>query len=149
MVIGGAVAVVLVVAVVAILLAGQPPFYRRAIAAGTGGPEGEARARRLVTKVSALHAALSRPPARRDGEAGRWEAAIGAEELSDERQQYEVTQQIDSIRILVEEWRQAPESQWKVTQETARLLKHWRHHEFQGIRPCGCQIEAAETCALP
>jgi hypothetical protein len=81
-VIGVAVAVVLVVAVVAILLAGQPPFYRRAIAAGTGGPEGEARARRLVTKVSALHAALSRPPARRDGEAGRWEAAIGAEELN-------------------------------------------------------------------
>jgi type III restriction enzyme len=71
--------------------------------------------------------------------------AIGAEELSDERQQYEVTQQIDSIRILVEEWRQAPESQWKVTPETARLLKHWRHHEFQGIRPFWCQIEAAET----
>jgi len=71
--------------------------------------------------------------------------AIGAEELSDEKQQYEVTQQIDSIRILVEEWRQAPESQWKVTPETARLLKHWRHHEFQGIRPFWCQIEAAET----
>jgi type III restriction enzyme len=45
----------------------------------------------------------------------------------------------------VEEWRQAPESQWKVSAETARLLKHWRHHEFQGIRPFYCQIEAAET----
>ena len=29
--------------------------------------------------------------------------------------------------------------------ETARLLKHWRQHEFQGIRPFYCQIEAAET----
>jgi len=45
----------------------------------------------------------------------------------------------------VEKWRQAPESQWKVSAETARLLKHWRHHEFQGIRPFYCQIEAAET----
>jgi type III restriction enzyme len=32
-----------------------------------------------------------------------------------------------------------------VSAETARLLKHWRHHEFQGIRPFYCQIEAAET----
>ena len=60
-------------------------------------------------------------------------------------QQYEVTQQVNSIRALVDEWREAPESQWKVTPETARLLKHWRHHEFQGIRPFFCQIEAAET----
>ena len=60
-------------------------------------------------------------------------------------QQYEVTQQVNSIRALVDEWRQAPESQWKVTAETARLLKHWRHHEFQGIKPFFCQIEAAET----
>jgi type III restriction enzyme len=71
--------------------------------------------------------------------------AIGAQELPDEQQQYEVTQQINSIRALVAEWRQAPESQWKVTPETARLLQHWRHHEFQGIRPFFCQIEAAET----
>jgi len=60
-------------------------------------------------------------------------------------QQYEVTQQVNSIRALVDEWRQAPESQWKVTAETARLLKHWRHHDFQDIKPFFCQIEAAET----
>jgi type III restriction enzyme len=71
--------------------------------------------------------------------------AIGDQEISDEKQQYEVTQQINSIRSLVAEWRQAPEGQWKVTPETARLLKHWRHHEFEGIRPFFCQIEAAET----
>ena len=60
---------------------------------------------------------------------------LEAETISTNDQQYEVTQQINSIRMLVEQWRQAPESQWKVTPETARLLKHWRHHEFQGIRP--------------
>ena len=64
--------------------------------------------------------------------------AVGAQELTDEQQQYEVTQQINSIRALVSEWRQAPERQWKVTPETARLLQHWRHHEFQGIRPFFC-----------
>ncbi|MDX5367729.1 MAG: DEAD/DEAH box helicase family protein, partial [Alphaproteobacteria bacterium] len=35
--------------------------------------------------------------------------------------------------------------QWQVTPETARLLQHWRHHQFQGIRPFFCQIEAVET----
>jgi type III restriction enzyme len=47
-----------------------------------------------------------------------------AQNISTDDQQYEVTQQINSIRALVEEWRQAPESQWKVSAETARLLKH-------------------------
>jgi type III restriction enzyme len=84
-------------------------------------------------------------PRKRGGKDEQRELEFGAQGLSDSDQQYEVTQQINSIRALVEEWRQAPESQWKVTAETARLLKHWRHHEFQGIRPFYCQIEAAET----
>jgi type III restriction enzyme len=32
-----------------------------------------------------------------------------------------------------------------VTPETARLLKHWRQHKFEGIRPFFCQVEAVET----
>jgi type III restriction enzyme len=32
-----------------------------------------------------------------------------------------------------------------VTPETARLLQHWRHHAFGGVRPFFCQIEAVET----
>jgi type III restriction enzyme len=32
-----------------------------------------------------------------------------------------------------------------VTPETARLLHHWREHEFANIRPFFCQVEAAET----
>ena len=32
-----------------------------------------------------------------------------------------------------------------MTPETARLLQHWRHHQFSGIRPFFCQVEAVET----
>ena len=32
-----------------------------------------------------------------------------------------------------------------MTPETARLLQHWRHHRFSGVRPFFCQVEATET----
>ena len=35
--------------------------------------------------------------------------------------------------------------QWQVTEQTKRLLKHWRGHKFSSIRPFFCQVEAAET----
>jgi type III restriction enzyme len=51
---------------------------------------------------------------------------LEAQGISPNDQQYEVTQQINSIRSLVQEWRQSPESQWKVTLETcALLIKTW------------------------
>jgi hypothetical protein len=31
------------------------------------------------------------------------------------------------------------------TPETVRLIQHWRHHGFSGVRPFFCQIEAVET----
>ena len=34
---------------------------------------------------------------------------------------------------------------WLVTPETARLLHHWRHHQFNSIRPFFCQVEAVEA----
>ena len=50
------------------------------------------------------------------------------------------------IRRLVESWRNLPNAnQWQVTPETARLLQHWRNHEFNEIRPFFCQVEAVET----
>lgn len=52
---------------------------------------------------------------------------------------------INEVRHLVTEWRKLPPSQWKVTPVTARLLTWWRTHEFAGIRPFFCQIEAVET----
>jgi type III restriction enzyme len=46
----------------------------------------------------------------------------------------------------VNKWRELPDpSTWRVTPETARLLQHWRHHPFSGVRPFFCQVEAVET----
>ena len=66
--------------------------------------------------------------------------------LSTEKQQYEHTAIINGVRWQVDRWRSIPDpSQWQVTPETARLLQHWRHHRFSGIRPFFCQVEAVET----
>ena len=83
------------------------------------------------------------PPRRRVGQTAM---TLGVEELSDESQEYDPTPIINLIRERVHTWRAIPDSkQWGVTAETERLLKHWRQHEFQGIRPFFCQIEAVET----
>lgn len=65
--------------------------------------------------------------------------------ISTERQRYEHAAIINGVREQVDKWRQLPETQWRVTPETARLLKHWRHHKFSTLRPFFCQVEAAET----
>jgi type III restriction enzyme len=70
----------------------------------------------------------------------------GADDLSTAEQEYNPTPIINEIRQHVDTWRNLPNpEQWQVTPETARLLKHWRHHPFQGIRPFFCQVEAVET----
>ena len=66
--------------------------------------------------------------------------------LSTEKQQYEHTAIINAVRQQVDQWRNLPDpNQWLVTPDTARLLRHWRHHRFTGIRPFFCQVEALET----
>jgi type III restriction enzyme len=65
--------------------------------------------------------------------------------LSTEKQQYDHTAVINAVRMEVDKWRMLPQSAWRVTPETARLLQHWRSHPFSGIRPFFCQIEAVET----
>ena len=66
--------------------------------------------------------------------------------LSTEKQQYEHTAIINAVRQQVDQWRKLQDpNQWQVTPETARLLQHWRHHHFTGIRPFFCQVEALET----
>ena len=60
-------------------------------------------------------------------------------------QQYDLTEFINGIRRAVDHWRTQPERAWGVTPETARLLRHWRHHRFADIRPFFCQVEAVET----
>jgi type III restriction enzyme len=66
--------------------------------------------------------------------------------LSSQKQQYDPTSIINALRSHVDRWRsiQNP-SFWQVTPETVRLLQHWRYHQFTGIRPFFCQIEAVET----
>jgi type III restriction enzyme len=66
--------------------------------------------------------------------------------LSTTEQQYDPTSLVNEVRSRVNAWRALPNAgQWQVTPETARLLTHWRHHEFGGLRPFFCQIEAVET----
>lgn len=72
---------------------------------------------------------------------------LGADDdLSTADQEYNPTPIINEVRGYVETWRNLPNpDQWLVTPETARLLQHWRHHKFEGVRPFFCQIEAVET----
>lgn len=66
--------------------------------------------------------------------------------ISSAGQQYDPTPIINALRRRVDQWRAIPNpSDWGVTPETARLLQHWRHHTFSGVRPFFCQIEAIET----
>jgi type III restriction enzyme len=66
--------------------------------------------------------------------------------LSTKEQQYDPTSIINEVRGHVDAWRSLPNpNQWQVTPETARLLQHWRQHQFGGVRPFFCQVEAAET----
>jgi type III restriction enzyme len=65
--------------------------------------------------------------------------------LSTEDQNYDLTSRINEVRGYVETWRNLSPSHWQVTPETSRLLQHWRHHPFSGVRPFFCQVEAVET----
>ena len=89
---------------------------------------------------------IPKPKKRRslDGQAAFvFDEGIG---LSTERQQYDPTSIINQIRTHVDEWRLRPNTgDWHVTPETARLLQHWRHHNFGGVRPFFCQVEAIEA----
>ena len=67
------------------------------------------------------------------------------EALSTDDEQY-LTALISAVRGQVDRWRDIPNpNDWGVTPTTARLLRHWRSHQFSGIRPFFCQVEAAET----
>jgi type III restriction enzyme len=85
------------------------------------------------------------PKPKRRGGGGQAELALGDQRLSDADQQYH-SAIINGVRAEVDKWRRIPNpADWRVTPETARLLQHWRHHPFNGIRPFFCQVEAAET----
>ncbi len=69
-----------------------------------------------------------------------------ADGVSSATQKYDPTPIINELRKRVDAWRAiANPDHWGVTPETRRLLQHWRHHAFSGVRPFFCQVEAAET----
>lgn len=86
-------------------------------------------------------------PKKRKGSANQQSLIFGdALGLSTPEQQYDPTPIINELRTYVDRWRSLPSSSdWLVTPETARLLQHWRHHPFSGVRPFFCQVEAVET----
>ena len=90
---------------------------------------------------------IPKPKKRRAKPSTQQELAFQDEHgISDEKQQYEVTSTINEVRRMVDLWRNLPNpSQWNVTPETARLLQHWRSHDFTDVRPFFCQIEATEV----
>ena len=83
---------------------------------------------------------------KRNGKAEQQEMVMDeGEGLSTDQQQYTKTN-VNSLRKRVDEWRRLPDpADWKVTPETKRLLQHWRHFDYPGIRPFFCQVEAIET----
>ncbi|MFC1818249.1 BPTD_3080 family restriction endonuclease [Thermodesulfobacteriota bacterium] len=84
-------------------------------------------------------------PRKRKGKAQQ-QALFVDTTLSTAEQQYDPTSIINELRHHVDKWRMLSNpNDWRVTPETARLLQHWRHHRFSGIRPFFCQVEAAET----
>ncbi len=94
------------------------------------------RAAKFVTPV----------PAPRKRTAQRQMVIDEGQGLSSEQQQYDPMPIIASLRQRVDAWRLIPDpNDWHVTPETARLLQHWRHHQFSEFRPFFCQVEAMET----
>lgn len=69
----------------------------------------------------------------------------GDDVVSDARQKYDQAI-INELRGRVDAWRELKNpADWGVTPETARLLQHWRTHQFSNVRPFFCQVEAVET----
>ena len=83
-------------------------------------------------------------PKKRKAKDAQSELDMGHEVSSEEQQYHSAI--INGVRAEVDKWRSIPNpNDWGVTPETARLLQHWRHHEFSGVRPFFCQVEAIET----
>lgn len=98
---------------------------------------------------SELITPVPRPRKRKRKKADQTQTSLdltAAEGFSDDEQEYNPTPIINEIRSHVGSWRKIPSpNDWGVTPATARLLQHWRNHDFQGIRPFFCQVEAVET----
>ncbi len=86
-------------------------------------------------------------PRKKKNKAEQGALVFGDDEgLTSAEQEYNPTPIINEIRSHVASWRELPNpADWGVTPATARLLTHWRHYNFESIRPFFCHIEAVET----
>ena len=122
----------------------EPRLHHRLDDAGQpvdGPPETGRRRSELISPVP-------KPRIRRqEGAPKQADLAFSSSDgISSESQEYDPFPNINYIRSQVDTWRKIPNPHdWGVTPATARLLQHWRDHNFQGIRPFFCQIEAVET----
>ena len=109
--------------------------------------DGQPTQRIIETRRSAKFITPIPKPRKRKGAAKQKEFVFeDSAGLSTKEQQYDPTPIINEVRGHVDSWRALPNpGQWQVTPETARLLQHWRNHDFSSIRPFFCQVEAAET----
>jgi type III restriction enzyme len=100
----------------------------------------------VARRESSLVTLVPKPKKRRASTDQAELALRAADGVSTAEQAYDPTPIINELRGHVDAWRRLPRpEQWQVTPETARLLLHWRQHDFQGVRPFFCQIEAVET----
>lgn len=80
------------------------------------------------------------PKPRKRRSAGGDQAALAFDEgkgLTTDEQAYDHTAIINALREQVDVWRRLPQSQWRVTPETAQLLEHsWRICERLGDIDC-------------
>ncbi len=109
--------------------------------------EGQPTQRIIESRRSAEFITPIPKPRKRKGSADQKQLAFDeGKGLSTADQRYDPTSMINALRRQVDKWRSLPNpNDWKVTPETARLLQHWRHYEFNDIRPFFCQVEAVET----
>ena len=118
-------------------------------ASGIGNSMNRASRPRRSSKTVAGPSSSRRFPSRRSARRAASQQDFVFDEgkgLSTQEQQYDPTSIINEVRGHVNRWRAWPNpSEWQVTPETARLLQHWRHHDFAGVRPFFCQVEAVET----
>ena len=129
----------------------RPPDSQLALQVPQRHWELDARAsrRNKSSSAAAVPSSSRRSPSRRSARRRSDQQEAGfrrGQGLSTQEQQYDPTSIINEVRGHVDSWRALPNpSEWQVTPETARLLQHWRHHDFSGIRPFFCQVEAVET----
>ncbi|MEE9354573.1 MAG: DEAD/DEAH box helicase family protein [Methylococcaceae bacterium] len=109
---------------------------------GIGGRLADSK-NHLVKKKTEFITPIPKPKKQKSVTADIFDESLG---LGDGSQKYDPISIINELRKHVDAWRELQnERDWLVTPDTARLLKHWRHYEFNGLRPFFCQIEAVEV----